>query len=213
MPTIKDVAREAGVSIATVSYVLNGKTVAISDETRARVWFAARKIGYRPNVSARGLRSNQSRLIGYAWHKMPEQQINTLMDQFVNALASSAEAVGYHILTFSAPLTEPIPVYDELIRTGRVDGFVISSTVPDDPRVQFLIERKFPFVSFGRANAGWDFLWVDTDGGAGIRSAVEYLIGLGHRRIAMIGWPDDSLTGNYRVAGYLDGLRAAGIEP
>src|SRR5664279_3717020 len=165
MPTIKDVAREAGVSIATVSYVLNGKTEAISEDTRLRVWSAARKIGYRPNVTARNLRSSQSRLIGYAWHELPPDQINTVLDRFTYSLARSTEAAGYHILTFTFPHGDPIPVYDELIRTGRVDGFVIGSTVRDDARVRFLIEQHFPFVSFGQANADWDFRWVDADGG------------------------------------------------
>ncbi len=211
MPTIKDVAREAGVSIATVSYVLNGKTVAISDETRQRVWLAARKIGYRPNASARGLRSNQSRLIGYAWHKATPDQISPVLDHFITALARSAEAAGYHILTFTYPPDDPLPVYDELIRTGRVDAFVVGSTVNNDPRIRFLIDQGVPFVSFGRVNTDWDFLWVDTDGEQGTRRAVEYLVSLGHRKIAMIGWPEDSLTGSFRVAGYLDGLRRAGL--
>lgn len=213
MPTIKDVAREAGVSIATVSYVLNAKTEAISEYTQRRVWSAVQKTGYRPNVTARNLRSSESRLIGYAWHEIPVEQVNTVLDRFTYALARSAEAAGYHVLTFTYPPGDPIPVYQELIRTGRVDAFVVGSTVRDDPRVRFLLDEAFPFVSFGRANAAWDSPWVDTDGEAGIREAVDYLVGLGHRKIAMIAWPEESLSGGFRVAGYLDGLRRAGIEP
>ena len=66
MTTIKDVAKEAGVSIATVSYVLNDKSDSVSEDTRRRVWSAVRKTGYRPNVTAHNLRSNQTLLIGYA---------------------------------------------------------------------------------------------------------------------------------------------------
>lgn len=213
MPTIKDVAREAGVSIATVSYVLNDKTEAISEDTRLRVWTAVRKTGYRPNVTARNLRSSQSRLLGYAWHQVDADQVNTVLDRFTYSLARSAEAAGYHILTFTYPLDNPIPVYDELIRTGRVDGFVIGSTVRDDARVRFLLDHEFPFVSFGRANADWDFLWVDTDGEAGTCMAVDYLLELGHRRVAMAAWPEESLSGGFRVAGYLRALGSAGITP
>jgi len=211
MPTIKDVAREAGVSIATVSYVLNGKTEAISEETRGRVWDAARKIGYRPNVTARNLRSSQSRLIGYAWHDITLESTSTVLDRFTYAMARSAEAAGYHLLTFTYPSENPIPVYEEMISTGRVDGFVISSTVQNDPRVNFLIEREFPFASFGRANDAWDFLWVDTDGAAGIGTAVDYLVGLGHRKIGMAAWGEGSLTGDFRVSGYFEALERAGI--
>lgn len=212
MPTIKDVAREAGVSIATVSYVLNDKTQAISAETRARVWAAAEKIGYRANVTARSLRSSQSRLLGYAWHEIAPEQSNTVLDRFSYALARAAEAAGYYMLTFTAPEDDPIPVYEELIRTGRVDGFIVGSTVRDDPRIRFLIEQKFPFVSFGRANETWDFLWIDTDGEQGVGAAVDYLVGLGHKRIAMAAWPEASLTGSFRVAGYFAGLKRAGID-
>jgi DNA-binding LacI/PurR family transcriptional regulator len=213
LPTIKDVAREAGVSIATVSYVLNGKTQAISAETSARVWGAARKIGYRPNVTARNLRSSQSRLIGYAWHEVAPNEANPVLDRFNYTLARAAEAAGYHILTFTLSGGSPLAVYDELIRTSRVDGFVLGSTDRDDPRIQFLMGQGFPFVSFGRANPDWDFLWVDTDGEHGTRDAVAYLVSLGHKRIAMVAWDEGSLTGEYRVAGYRAGLADAGIAP
>lgn len=217
MPTIKDVAREAGVSIATVSYVLNGKTEAISEETCQRVWSAVERVGYRPNVTARNLRASRSRLIGYAWERVPPDQVSPVLDQFINALARAAENAGYHILNFTYPSDDPIPVYDELIRTGRVDAFVVGSTVRDDPRVRFLLDREFPFVSFGRtqenAQPDWDFLWVDTDGRQGVADAVDYLVGLGHRRIAMAAWDEGSLSGGFRVEGYLEGLRRANIEP
>lgn len=211
MPTIKDVAREAGVSIATVSYVLNNKTTAVSEDTRQIVWKAVEKIGYMPNVTARNLRSSQSRLIGYAWHEVPADQINPVLDRFTYYMARAAEAAGYHILTFTYSQDDPLRVYDELIRTGRVDAFVVGSTTQNDERIQFLLDQEFPFVSFGRSNPDWDFLWVDTDGEDGLQQAVRYLVSLGHTRIAMIAWPDDSLTGHYRLEGYLKGLEEAGI--
>lgn len=209
MPTIKDVAREAGVSIATVSYVLNNKVAGISDATCKQVWEAVERIGYRPNVTARNLRSSQSRLIGYAWHEVPANQINSVLDRFTYYLARAAEAAGYHILTFTYPPDSPIAVYDELIRTGRVDAFVVGSTILNDPRIRFLCEQEFPFVSFGRSNPDWDFMWVDTDGRRGIISAVEHLVGLGHQRIAIAAWPEDSLSGELRLKGYVSAMKSA----
>ncbi|MBK9749228.1 MAG: LacI family DNA-binding transcriptional regulator [Chloroflexi bacterium] len=212
MTTIKDVAKEAGVSIATVSYVLNDKSDSVSEDTRRRVWSAVRKTGYRPNVTARNLRSNQTLLIGYAWHEVPADMVNPVLEHFTYSLARAAESAGYHILTFTFPVTDPIPVYDELIRTGRVDAFVVGSTTYDDPRVKFLMDKSFPFVSFGRANPEWDFNWVDVDGQRGVADAVDYLAGLGHRKIAAVVWEEGSLSGDYRYAGYVDGLRRAGLE-
>ncbi len=211
MPTIKDVAREAGVSIATVSYVLNGKTSMVSEETFQHVSAVARRIGYVPNVTARNLKSSQSRLIGYAWHSSPADMVHSVLDLFMFHLAQAAEAAGYHLLTFTYPSDDPIPVYEDLINSSRVDAFVLASTEVDDPRIQFLLERKFPFVSFGRTDPRWDFPWVDTDGTQGVRDAVDYLARCGHERIAMIAWPEESISGEFRVAGYYAGLEQAGI--
>jgi LacI family transcriptional regulator len=216
MPTIKDVAREAGVSIATVSYVLNNKPDSVSESTRRHVLAAAERIGYRPNVTARNLRSNQTRLIGYAWYEVPPfgvpcGRLNTVLDWFTYYLARAAEQAGYHLLTFTNPPDNPKPTYDNLIRTGRVDAFVLAGTVADDPRVEFLLDKGFPFVSFGRSNPEWSFPWVDTDNRAGMVEATRYLIGLGHQRIAFLGWPSDSLTGNFRLAGYRQALEEVGL--
>lgn len=212
MPTIKDVAKEAGVSIATVSYVLNNKLGMVSDQTRDHVRATAREMGYRPNITARNLQASRASLIGYAWQITPEElDASPMMAQFMFYLAQAVEAAGYHMLTFTHPPENPITVYDELIRSGRIDGFVLAETKQADPRVAFLLENDMPFVCFGRTNNDWEFPWVDTDGRAGMRCAVDYLAGMGHHRIAFMGWPPDSLSGNDRFRGYLEGMTAHGI--
>ncbi len=211
MPTIKDVAREAGVSIATVSYVLNNKMTFVSEETRRQVLETIERIGYTPNVTARNLKASQTRLIGYAWHKVRDDEVNPVLDRFAYYLAQAVEAAGYHLLTFTHEQDNPEPVYDELIRMQRLDGFVLSGTVRDDRRIRFLMDAGFPFVSFGRANANWDFPWVDTDGREGVRSVVNYLTSLGHERIAMVAWPEESISGSFRVQGYIEALELVGL--
>lgn len=209
MPTIKDVAREAGVSIATVSYVLNNKTDSISDDTKNLVLATAKRIGYTPNVTARNLRFSQTRLIGYAWHEVPHDQVNSVMDRFTYHLAHAAENAGYHILTFTHPSDDPTPVYDELIRTRRLDAFVLSATENDDARVRLLHEAKFPFACFGRGEG--DTLFVDVDGMEGIRMAVEHLVDLGHQKIAMVAWDDESTAAVYRREGYVNAMQSFGL--
>jgi len=212
MPTIKDVAREAGVSIATVSYVLNNKSDSISEETCNLVLEAAQRIGYTPNVTARNLRYSRTGLVGYAWHDVPAGQVNPILDRFTYHLAHAAEEAGYHILTFTQPVDNPVTVYDELLRSGRLDSFVLAGVKYNDPRIELLMERKFPFACFGRSNPEHDFLWVDVDGENGVCSAVDYLIGLGHRRIGMVAWHEDNtLTWEYRVNGYKKAMRAADL--
>lgn len=211
MPTIKDVAKAAGVSIATVSYVLNNKTEMVSPETQRHVLATAKRLGYRPNITARSLQSSRTGLIGYAWHRIPSDQPRWLMDQFIYYLAQAVEASGYHLLTFTHPLDDPTSMYDDLMRSGRLDGFVITETNNHDQRIRFLVEQGFPFVSFGRSGDDLEFDWVDTDGVAGMRAAVDHLVELGHRRIAFFGWPENSLAGDFRLEGYLQGLNAAGL--
>ncbi len=210
-PTIRDVARRAGVSIATVSYVLNA-SAPISEATRQRVLAAAAELGYRPSALARGLRVQRSHIIGYSWHPVSPDRWHPILDPFLHSMAQAAEARGYHILTFTQPAGEDrwLP-YQELMLTGRVDGFVLSGTNRNDPRIRYLMDHDFPFVAFGRANEEWDFPYVDVDNTAGTRMAVEHLVELGHRRIAVVAWPEDSLTGHYRLQGYLEGMQAAGL--
>ncbi len=211
MPTIKDVAREAGVSVATVSYVLNNKQDLVSEPTRRAVLEAIKRVGYTPSVVGRGLQANKSHLIGYAWHPITYGQVNPVLDQFTYFMAHAAEEAGYHLLTFTCPLDDPVPVYEDLITTRRVDAFVLSGTRQNDPRIAYLLERGFPFVSFGRSNPEWAFSYVDTDARAGVREVVAYLVELGHRRIAFVGWPEGSLSGDWRLQGYLDGMRELGL--
>jgi LacI family transcriptional regulator len=212
MVTIKDVAAKAGVSTATVSYVFND-IGGVGAETRARVLAVARELGYRPSALARGLKARASHTIGYSWHSLPGDQWHPILDRFLSKMAESAEEQGYHILTFASP-SDPgdWSPYEELLLSGRVDGFVLSDTTPDDARIQFLLERGFPFVSFGRANSEWDHPYVDVDGAAGSLAATRHLLSLGHQRIAVMAWPQATLSFmEHRYQGYRQAMEEADI--
>ena len=213
--TIRDVAKRAGVSTATVSYVLND-TRTVRPETRQRVLQAVEELGYHPSVIAKGLQARESRMFGYSWRPVPPDQLNPVLEKFIHSIAEAAARHDYHVLTFPCP--DPaceIDVYSRMVESGRVDGFVLSDTNADDQRVRYLLDARFPFVAFGRANADWDFPWVDVDGADGIDQALTHLLDLGHRRIACLAWPEDSLTGRYRLEGYLRAMARAGltVEP
>ena len=211
MPTIRDVARLAKVSPATVSNVINN-TAPISDETRRRVLEAIEKLGYHPSVLARGLQAGQSRMLGYSWLPMPLDSFDPILDRFLLSMAEAAARCNYHILTFPAPnRNQEIDVYRQMVSSGRVDGFILSNTNLNDARIRYLLSEKFPFVAFGRANPEWDFPYVDVDGVEGIRLAMRHLVALGHGRISCLAWPEESLTGKYRLQGYYDGLAEAGL--
>lgn len=210
--TLKQVAARARVSYQTVSKVLN-KQVQVSSETEGRILDAVRELGYRPNQIARNMRAKRSFMIGYSWVQTTPDQVNHILDQFLTSMVQEAEAARYHLLPF--PFREGnglVDAYRELIDTGRVDGFVLSSVNYNDPRIAFLLEQNFPFVTFGRSNPELDFPYVDVDGFDGIRQVMQYLLSRGHQRIAAIAWPEDSRVGNERMRGYFESMQAARLR-
>ncbi len=211
--TLKQVAAQAGVSYQTVSKVLNHQA-SVTRETEERIWNAVRTLGYQPNLLARSMRTQHSRMIGYSWAPAPPDLGNPILDQLLQSMAQAAASAGYHLLTFPHRGGKRVlEGYGELIDTNQVDGFVISSVEFNDPRILYLKERNFPFVAFGRSNPDWDFPYVDVNGTEGMQMVVEHLTGLGHRRIFALAWPENSRVGQNRMDGYLSGMRRAGIEP
>ncbi len=210
--TLKDVARRAGVSYQTVSKLLNHQ-IRLPEETERRIWQAVEELGYTPHYNARSLRAQRSFTIGYSWPPSPPDETNPILDQFLQSMFVAAEARGYYLLMFPYhyQVDKQLATYAELIDTGRVDGFILSSVEYNDPRIRYLQERKFPFVAFGRSNPDWHFPCIDVDGGKGLYEVTCHLIALGHRRIAALAWPENSRVGNNRLEGYLIALREANI--
>lgn len=208
--TISEVAAAAGVSRQTVSNVLNAPG-RVAPATMARVQRTIDELGYRPNRAARNLRGRTSRCIGFMIH--PLTGVSNLLDRFLHALAEAAEGVGYHVLIFApAPVAEQLAAYEDLIRTGTVDGFVLADVAHEDRRLPWFAERGIPFVCFGRpwGHDAARFSWADVDGAYGIEQAVEHLIALGHRRVAYLGWPAGTGFGDERRAGWQQRMRQHG---
>ncbi len=209
--SIKDVAVRAGVSYQTVSKVLNGE-LKVSPATEARIAASVQELGYRPHHSARTLRTQRSQMIGYSWSSSETEQLNHIVHMFLTGVVSEAEAAGLHVLPFPYQDGDDLVTgYRDLIDSGRVDGFVLSSVMYDDPRVLFLLERGFPFVAFGRSGPNDEFPYVDVDGAAGLRLATEHLLVHGHTRIGVLAWAASTRVGDDRLSGYLQALTAAGL--
>lgn len=200
--TIKDVAASAGVSYQTVSKVLNG-TISVTKDTEERIWTAVNELNYRPNQSARSLRSQKTQMIGYSWGPNAQDDYNAIMDNFFQGMISTAERLDYYLLFFPhAKSGDRISHYQKLIDTGRVDGFILSNIEYNDPRISFLSEKNFPFVSFGRPEPGFQTPSVDVDGKVGIQKAAVHLIENQHTKIAALAWDELSRVGNDRLEGY-----------
>ncbi|MCB0076008.1 MAG: LacI family DNA-binding transcriptional regulator [Anaerolineales bacterium] len=207
---IRDVAKEAGVSIATVSYVLNNSRN-VRPQTRERVIEAATRLGYHADVNARSLQSRRSYLLGYSWRPLPVNVSSPILDQFIHCMGMAAYQRGYHLLAFPTPSDkDEIQVYQELVSSRRVDGIVLGATNTIDPRITYLSTIDIPFVAFGQTSPEEDFPWVDVDGRKGVRQAVEHLASQGFDRIGILAWPEGSRSGQERLQGYLDGIYEMG---
>ncbi|HET7387798.1 MAG TPA: LacI family DNA-binding transcriptional regulator [Nocardioidaceae bacterium] len=228
-PTLATVAAEAGVSRQTVSNAVNNPGLLRAD-TLIRVQRAIDRLGYSPNRAARNLRTRASHLVGLRVDPAVEDSANALMDRFVHSLVESSRDAGYHVLLFTASgqpgredsvaarpgahHMEPVDGYDELLRSAAVDAFVVTDTYRGNPQAVWLAERGVPFVAFGRpwGDAGAQHPWVDVDGRAGVVLAVDHLAGLGHERIAWIGWQKGSWIGEDRRSGWTDRMHERGLS-
>lgn len=208
--TIKDVGRRAGVSVGTVSKALNG-TGPVSELTARKVIEAAHDLGYSPNKAAQGLVGGRSFQVGYGLPQLGAWG-NPTLDAFLHAMVLAASGHGLEITLFAGNEADT-STYEELIRRGAVDGFVLSDTDYEDPRVDYLLEQSQPFVTFGRTARSERHFWVDVDGAAGTRDATNHVIARGHRRVAVIAWPEGSESGDLRVEGVESALAEHGLEP
>lgn len=205
-PTVQDVARLAGVSRQTVSNVLNNPDV-VRDVTRERVLEAVRGLGYRPHAAARQLRTRRSSAIAVHLDPYAGGISGVVLDRFVHALAERASARGMRVLVYTAQnAEEEISRVEDLLDGGEVDAVVISGTIHDDPRTAWLRQHHVPFASFGRPWGAEGLAephpWVDVDAAAGTEAATRHAIEAGAHRVAFLGWPAGSGTGDDRETGW-----------
>lgn len=212
-PTVQDVAAKAGVSRQTVSNVLNTPDI-VRPATRERVLAAIDELGYRRHGAARRLRLRRSSTIGIRLDPYVGGISGVVLDRFVHAVTERASARGMRMLVYSARTPEEELVQlAELWESSEIDAAIITGTVQDDPRVPRLDARGVPFVSFGRPWGTDDIadprhLWVDVDGAAGTRAATRHARGFG-ARIAFLGWPPGSGTGDDRERGWREEMGSA----
>src|SRR6266540_2140837 len=212
-PTQVDVAQLAGVSRATVSYVLNGVTeerVPISDETRQRVLDAIEELGYEPDARAQALRSGSTRTIALV---IPDLR-NPHFCEYATAIEEAARASGYHLLLFSTTLNDEyaVDIFKDLARR-RFDGLIlVSACILESSEAQATLDqirkRVLPVVELSQ-NYGVDT--VNADYRDATKEVMSYLFSLGHRRISMIYGVGGHELAEDRLQPYRASLQAAGI--
>lgn len=214
--TLKDVAEQAGVSLMTVSAVLNGKASErrISLPTQERVTTVARELGYKPNQLARGLVTGRSGVMGLVF---PYSSAFIDHNPFSSAILSGVMAVAvqkrWNLMLHTATGDDWNAVDSGELIDPRVDGLLLVLPTPDSPLVARCQRERFPCVSLVYAADSPDICTVNADDFLGGKLATEHLLEQGHRRIAHLAGSPLVATSAPRTRGYLAALQAAGITP
>lgn len=209
MATIKDVAQQANVSIATVSHVING-TRYVSEELQERVRAAMNELGYRPNRLARGLRMGQTKIIGLI---VPDNS-NPFFAETAHIIEDVGYAHGYSVILCNSDYNaEKEETYVDILLDKQVDGIIlIPSRDAREPHApQQFRNGRTPFVIVGRDISGSHAETVTIDYQLGGYLATKHLIDLGHRRIACITGPQPLASVGQRLPGYYQALEEAGV--
>ncbi|MFF1568610.1 LacI family DNA-binding transcriptional regulator [Streptomyces sp. NPDC058293] len=183
MVTLAEVARHAGVSASTVSYVLSGKR-SISEATRERVESSVRKLGYHPNAGARALASSRSNIIALMVPLRTDMYVPVMME-IAMAVATAARTHGYDILLLTGE--EGAEAVRRIEGSALADAMIVMDVELDDDRLPLLRAANRPAVLIGLPSETAGLNCVDLDFAAAGAVCAEHLAGLGHREIAVIG--------------------------
>ena len=213
MITIKEIAAQLNMSTTTVSNVIHGKDREVSEEKRAIVREFLDKVDYVPNINARNLAQNESKIIGVALKARADKYENLIMDPFVSELIGGIEETirnaGYFMMLYISRDTEKIMRY---VSTWNVDGLILFGMIGDDGiRVSARYKKPIVCIDTYSIEGLKHFTNVGLDDEKGTYEMVKYIISCGHNRIAFM---SDNTNGvDYaRFSGYRRALEDAGIE-
>jgi DNA-binding LacI/PurR family transcriptional regulator len=213
--TIADIASASGVSIGAVSFALNGRK-GVSDATRERVLGIADELGWAPARAARSLAEAKTDTIGFVLARDPYMLgVETFYMRFIAGLESEFAERGYALLLQMAPnRDEELLTLKRWRNSRQVDGVIVVDLAVDDRRVALLSKPgALPAIAVGDPSVarGLSSVWTDDD--ASMRSAVQYLSSLGHRRIARVAGLQDLAHTTIRDAAFRDETNKRGLEP
>lgn len=211
---LKDLARTLGLSPTTVSRALNGYPE-VNAATRARIAEAARLHDYRPNTQAKRLATGRAMAIG---HVIPittrHEIVNPVFADFIAGAGEVYAKAGYDMVLTIVPDNDEARAYREIRSKGNVDGIIVHGPRENDPRIGLLSQLGLPFVVHGRAT-GTDlpYSWLDVNNARAFERATEFLLDLGHRRIALVNGLEFMDFAIRRRRGYEQALSARGLQP
>jgi len=201
MPTIKDVAKAAGVSISTVSYALNGSEK-VSEETRKKILTVAKELNYVPNNFAKGLKKSSNNLIAIVVH----ETFGPFYDSLIKGIQDTAYLLGYDLIVFiENGFGKNTSV--NFLKQKIVKGAIIMTSLISKENLRELTEENIPIVLLDRNLKNEEISNVLIDNQKGAYLATEHLIKLNHKKIAFISGPEDSYDNSLRFRGYKKALK------
>lgn len=215
--TLAKIAAEAGVSVSTVNYVISGKPNpwSISNETKQRVLNAAKKLGYRTNAAAKALKTGRSQTVLLLGVHSQSFSWNMGFGEVLRGLESSLVPKGYATNTCTVSHLPDIETYEEIVRSGRVDGVIVTGTGDQEgnlvKRIHLIADAvNVPVVWLASSPVDFVQSIVNIDDISGGEQATAHLIEHGHSRIVLMGLRDAPWSAA-REAGYRKALEKAGI--
>lgn len=208
MATIEDVARKAGVSVATVSRVLNRRDN-VRANTVERVQKAIDSLSYVPNLSARNLRRNESMVAMI----VAPNFTNPYYSHILAGIGDAAQELGYSVFICNTTDAQAVKnLIEGSIKNHRADGVILLSSAYDASWLEDYI-GEIPIVQCCEYADAVRLPYVTINNYQAAYEAVEYLLNLGHRRIAILSANNNHISTKLRYEGYCDALRASGLEP
>ncbi len=209
---LRELSEKLGLSQTTVSRALNGFPE-VSERTRKRVLEAAERYNYRPNTRAQSLATGRARAIGHVITlDTSHEMMNPIFGDFIAGAGSVYAGAGYEMILSVVRAEEELDAYQDMASRRSVDGIIVHGPRVGDPRPELLDRIRLPFVVHGRV-PGYDgpYSWLDINNRRAFRRGTEFLIELGHRRIALLNGLENLDFALRRRAGYESALDAAGI--
>ncbi|MFP4662138.1 MAG: LacI family DNA-binding transcriptional regulator [Halanaerobiales bacterium] len=208
--TMKDIAREIGVSKSTVSRAL-ADDPRVNEDTRQIIRETARRMNYQPHKAAQALANKNTKVIGILFPRLPRTISDPFFLEFLQGVGDVAVSNGYSLNLYNEHLDKENKL-DEIFHRHNVDGIILTEPKLNDFRIVHLKKEGLPFVFLGNPMGDKDIYWVDTDNQLGAYKAVDFLINSGHKNIATITGDLDLVAGRYRLQGYKDALQEKGLE-
>jgi len=210
---LKMLSEVLGLSQTTISRALNGYPE-VSEKTRKRVEQAAREHNYSPNRGASTLATGRSMTIGHVLSEATSNElVNPIFGDFIAGASEIYKANKYDMLFSLVKNEEEADIYNSLLRRGVVDGVVLQAPKISDERIKMLEKLGIPFVVHGRSSkSDASYSWVDVNNRSAFRRATEFLLDLGHRRIALINGLTSLDFAQRRYFGYCEALKSRGVE-